>query len=311
MLGFDSEAFSIGVLDSMAKAKLIPGFRFHPTDVELLRYYLKRKVMGKKFYDDVIAELDIYKYAPWDLPHMSCLKPGDLEWYFFCPRGKKYAIGTRMNRATDVGYWKITGRDKAVQHNHETVGMIKTLVFHKGKAPRGDRTDWIMHEYRLEDKELTDKGIPQDSFVICKVFQKEGPGPRKGILHGRSFNEEDWDDEEVEIPFDALSAPVPILPTTSHISVTDYKYLSASGYIGSTSISGSSIPSPDLPNPSDPSDQAVDSDDDFLSMLHLLKENNSLPEVCNLSSSCLCLLLGNVVMFVFLSIACFRCSLCS
>lgn len=50
------------------KAKLIPGFRFHPTDVELLRYYLKRKVMGKKFYDDVIAELDIYKYAPWDLP---------------------------------------------------------------------------------------------------------------------------------------------------------------------------------------------------------------------------------------------------
>lgn len=66
-----------------------------------------------------------------------------------------------MNRATQVGYWKVTGRDKAVQHNHETAGMIKTLVFHKGKAPCGDRTDWIMHEYRLEDKELTDKGIPQ------------------------------------------------------------------------------------------------------------------------------------------------------
>lgn len=129
--------------------------------------------------------------------------------------------------------------------------------------------------------------------MICKVFQKEGPGPRKGIVYGRPFNEEDWDDE-VEIPFDALSAPVPILPTRSHISVTDDKYLSASGCIGSTSILGSSMPSPDLANPSDPSDQAVDSDDDFLSMLHLLKEDNSLPKVCNLSSSCLCVLLGNV-----------------
>lgn len=52
----------------MAKTKLIPGFRFHPTDVELLKYFLKRKVMGKKFLVNVIAEVDIYKYAPSDLP---------------------------------------------------------------------------------------------------------------------------------------------------------------------------------------------------------------------------------------------------
>lgn len=52
----------------MAIPKLIPGFRFHPTGVELIKYFLKRKVMGKKFHTDVIAELDIYKYAPWDLP---------------------------------------------------------------------------------------------------------------------------------------------------------------------------------------------------------------------------------------------------
>lgn len=52
----------------MAIPKLIPGFRFHPTGVELIKYFLKRKVMGKKFHADVIAELDIYKYAPWDLP---------------------------------------------------------------------------------------------------------------------------------------------------------------------------------------------------------------------------------------------------
>lgn len=52
----------------MAVSRLKPGFRFHPSGVELVLYFLKRKVMGKKFFGGAIAELDIYKYAPWDLP---------------------------------------------------------------------------------------------------------------------------------------------------------------------------------------------------------------------------------------------------
>ena len=47
---------------------LAPGFRFHPTDEELVRYYLKRKVLNKPFKFDPISVVDIYKSEPWDLP---------------------------------------------------------------------------------------------------------------------------------------------------------------------------------------------------------------------------------------------------
>ncbi|XP_027078451.1 NAC domain-containing protein 82-like [Coffea arabica] len=187
----------------MVRTSLPPGFRFHPTDVELVMYYLKRKVMGKKIPFEAISELNIYKFSPWDLPDKSCLKSKDLEWYFFCPRERKYASGSRMNRSTETGYWKTTGKDRPVTYNKNSVGMVKTLVFHQGCAPRGQRTDWVIHEYRIEDKNLADMGYAQDAYVLCKLFHKSGPGPKNGASYGAPFREEDWDDDE-EIPVDSL-----------------------------------------------------------------------------------------------------------
>ncbi|GMI98081.1 hypothetical protein HRI_003477400 [Hibiscus trionum] len=182
----------------MGKNTLAPGFRFHPTDVELIMYYLKRKILGKKFSANPIAEVDIYKCAPWDLPDKSCLKTGDLKWHFYCPISKKYGRGVRVNRANVYGYWKATGKDRPVKYNDEVVGMIKTLVFHQGKAPRGDRTDWVMHEYRLEEKKLADRGIVQDSYMLYVVFKKDGVGPKNGAQYGAPFKEDDWSDDDEE-----------------------------------------------------------------------------------------------------------------
>ncbi|KAJ6813808.1 NAC domain-containing protein 53-like isoform X2 [Iris pallida] len=178
----------------MAKTSLPPGFRFHPTDVELVWYYLKRKIMGKPFHFEAIAEVELYKFSPWDLPVKSCLQSRDLEWYFFCPRDRKYPNGTRANRATDSGYWKTTGKDRTIVYDSQTVGMKKTLIFHLGKPPRGTRTDWVMYEFRLESVELVNAGFSQDTFVVCKIFQKSGAGPKNGEQYGAPFVDEDWDD---------------------------------------------------------------------------------------------------------------------
>lgn len=76
---------------------------------------------------------------------------GEKEWYFFSPRDRKYPNGTRPNRATVSGYWKATGTDKAIYGGSKYIGVKKALVFYKGRPPKGIKTDWIMHEYRLND----------------------------------------------------------------------------------------------------------------------------------------------------------------
>ncbi|KAF9681756.1 hypothetical protein SADUNF_Sadunf05G0035900 [Salix dunnii] len=222
------------------KSSLPPGFRFHPTDVELCWW--------KKLHLQAIAIVEIYKYAPWDLPDKSRLRTGDLKWYFFCPTGKKYASGVRMKRATDTGYWKTTGKDKSVQYKNEAVGMIKTLVFHTGRAPKGERTDWVIYKYRLEEMELADKGIAQDGYVLCVIFKK-GTGPKNGSQYGAPF-EEGWndDDEVEEVNFQkailpaAVHTPAFMLPKNSNMSIAMNSYVPESTCTGPPVLCPSQTP---------------------------------------------------------------------
>lgn len=50
---------------------VMPGFRFHPTEEELIEFYLRRKVEGKRFSVELITFLDLYRYDPWELPGMT------------------------------------------------------------------------------------------------------------------------------------------------------------------------------------------------------------------------------------------------
>ncbi|KAG6533966.1 hypothetical protein ZIOFF_007845 [Zingiber officinale] len=161
--------------DAEAGLQLPPGFRFHPTDEELVQHYLWRKIAGHRIPAPIIAEVDLYKHNPWDLPGLALY--GNREWYFYTPRDRKYPNGSRPNRAAGRGYWKATGADKPVAvpgSIGRTLGIKKALVFYQGKAPKGIKTDWIMHEYRLIDssqlpanKRGGSKRVSQVSYSIA------------------------------------------------------------------------------------------------------------------------------------------------
>lgn len=78
---------------------------------------------------------------------------GESDSYFFCKRGRKYRNSVRPNRVTGSGFWKATGIDKPVYsrggEGHQCIGLKKTLVYYRGSAGKGTKTDWMMHEFRL------------------------------------------------------------------------------------------------------------------------------------------------------------------
>lgn len=99
--------------------------------------------------------------------HAEVAKLNANEWYFFSFRDRKYATGFRTNRATISGYWKATGKDRMVLDpiTQEVVGMRKTLVFYRNRAPNGIKTGWIMHEFRLETPHMP----PKVSFLCIAL----------------------------------------------------------------------------------------------------------------------------------------------
>ncbi|KAJ6799305.1 NAC domain-containing protein 74-like [Iris pallida] len=163
-------------METLSAFCLPPGFGFHPTDVELVSHYLRRKILGLKIDFEVIPEVDIYKHEPWDLPARCHVPTRDSKWHFFTSRDKKYPNGSRSNRATEAGYWKSTGKDRNIRSNNRVIGTKKTLVFHKGRPPCGKRTEWIMHEYYINENEC--KAVPdgKGSYVLCRVTKRLSEG---------------------------------------------------------------------------------------------------------------------------------------
>ncbi|KZV39521.1 hypothetical protein F511_37262 [Dorcoceras hygrometricum] len=102
---------------------------------------------------------------------------GDEEWYFFSSRERKYANGSRPDRAAGNGYWKANAADKKIHQNAELVGTRKCLDFYEGRPPNGRKTKWIMHEFVSAKQPPRQRTGPNDmrldDCVLCRIHRSE------------------------------------------------------------------------------------------------------------------------------------------
>ncbi|KAF8044208.1 hypothetical protein BT93_A2251 [Corymbia citriodora subsp. variegata] len=162
---------------------LPPGFRFFPTEEELVSFYLRNKLEGTRqaphgLIHRVIPVLDIYEFHPSDLPQFAGdLCRGDQEqWFFFIPRQESEYRGGRPRRLTTTGYWKATGSPSFIYSSNRIVGVKRTMVFYTGRAPNGVKTEWKMNEYKAIDGEASSPQeipvVPRHEFSVCRVYKK-------------------------------------------------------------------------------------------------------------------------------------------
>ncbi|KAL2336322.1 hypothetical protein Fmac_010768 [Flemingia macrophylla] len=183
------------------------GYRFRPTDEELVNYYLRHKLLNDDFPVHIIPVIDLCKVEPWDVRARSVIKSDDPEWFFFSPLDYKYQHSKRVNRTTERGYWKSTGRDRTIKKagSKNVIGTKKTLVFHVGRVPGGSNSNWVIHEYH-------DKTFPecQRTFVLCRLMKKadkktkgenETPRINEGEPSRLVVSDHENPETEEEIPF--------------------------------------------------------------------------------------------------------------
>lgn len=59
---------NLGVVKDADQLDMPAGFRFHPTDEELITHYLSNKAVDSNFSAIAIGEVDMNKIEPWELP---------------------------------------------------------------------------------------------------------------------------------------------------------------------------------------------------------------------------------------------------
>ncbi|KAI3407996.1 NAC domain-containing protein [Psidium guajava] len=159
--------------------KLPIGFRFRPTDQELVVHYLKRKVLAVPLPASVIPELDVFGTDPWGLP-------GNLrERRFFFSRRNRSSNGHVCTRvAAGFGYWRYKAKSKQILASdgtgNQVIGVRKTLVFREGKHSIGNVTGtrWILHEFSLagtqeNSKSTTMAHAGDANWAVYRLFQKK------------------------------------------------------------------------------------------------------------------------------------------
>ncbi|KAE8671942.1 hypothetical protein F3Y22_tig00111877pilonHSYRG00128 [Hibiscus syriacus] len=138
---------------------LPPGYKFKPSDEELIDFYLKIKIYNRLLPPNIFRDVDLYKYGPYTLTD------------------RRHPNGKRPVRRTGDGYWRATGKAIPVTSRGEEVGSKRTLVFFRGKSSKeqeeADRGAIVAEN---EDQVL-ENGISPDALKTVLMPQQTSSVP--------------------------------------------------------------------------------------------------------------------------------------
>ncbi|ONK70781.1 uncharacterized protein A4U43_C04F1470 [Asparagus officinalis] len=170
--------------------RLPVGFKFRPTDEELIQDYLRPKVLGGELpCEGIIVDTNIYHHDPTQLAETYA--DHEKSWYFFTPRNRKYEKGSRPDRAASGGFWKATAADIAIEKKEgdrkiklgdkTALGFWETKKSRVRSIDRGTKTEWLMYEYKIEESKQPIKNghMLLDDYVLSKIYRSCRKGWKK------------------------------------------------------------------------------------------------------------------------------------
>ncbi|AQK98420.1 uncharacterized LOC100284907 [Zea mays] len=194
------------------------GFRFRPTDEELLLHYLRRKALACPLPAGVIPDADLARLDPSDLLLPAAAPPAGgaaddasgEHFFFHRPATRCWRRGGGAARAAGAGVWRPSGKETVVVSPRckRPVGTKRTLVFcPRRRGGGGARTDWVMHEYRLLPAGLHLHGCAANAppptnvsshgggaaaadWVVCRIFRRARPAHRARLGDAQEEEEE-------------------------------------------------------------------------------------------------------------------------
>ncbi|OMO69178.1 No apical meristem (NAM) protein [Corchorus capsularis] len=146
--------------------QLPPGFRFRPTEEQLLHGYLLKKVRGEALPCDIVTDCEIYgerDKEPWKIFDENSTE----KFYVFTQLKKKNPNGKRIERKAGIGSWKGQRTDFVKDSNNNHIGFKKPFVF-EVKNPSSSNINkqqhWLMTEYSLVND--------LSGYVLCEIRNK-------------------------------------------------------------------------------------------------------------------------------------------
>ncbi|XP_068339163.1 NAC domain-containing protein 41-like [Pyrus communis] len=160
------------------------GFRFHPTDQELISFFLYNRVLHREYCENLIYEFDLFgKTPPW-VVWENFGGPGleDQDLYFFCqlkPRSQ-----ARIKREIDAGGTWSESNSKPVKdmQNEKAIGKKRNLRYEKEGCEHDG--EWLLEEYSILPSVFggdDDSDHEIGKVVLCRLKKNSRSGNKKNF----------------------------------------------------------------------------------------------------------------------------------